>query len=315
MIKEKLNYRLNILLKIKVLVLVCLASIIAFAADNKNEAATNGKKNNAKSEQTTETAQKQSMEKRKQITEEAVAALRETQNALKALDDNKTTDALAALERASGKLTIILARDPKNALAPVNTNAVTYDILADINAITALRRDITKAMDVGRLQEARHLIKNLASETVVSVTNIPLATYPDAIKAAVKCIDNQKMEDAKKILQTALNTLVVKDIIIPLPIVIAENLLKEAQILAEKGNRSEDENKRLSALLEKTRTELDYAEALGYGTKDDFKHLFDELEQITQKTKSGKSGFGFFDKIKEFLRDIKKSDQKEEPKK
>jgi hypothetical protein len=41
-----------------------------------------------------------------------VAALRETQNALAAIDRNKTDDAIAALERATGKLEIVLARTP-----------------------------------------------------------------------------------------------------------------------------------------------------------------------------------------------------------
>jgi hypothetical protein len=39
---------------------------------------------------------------RKKIIDEAVSALAETKNALRALDEKKTEEALAALERASG---------------------------------------------------------------------------------------------------------------------------------------------------------------------------------------------------------------------
>jgi hypothetical protein len=39
----------------------------------------------------------------------------------------------------------------------------------------------------------------LASETVISTANIPLATYPDAIKEAVRLIDQNKTEEAKAI--------------------------------------------------------------------------------------------------------------------
>jgi hypothetical protein len=46
------------------------------------------------------------------LVDEAVAAVRETQNALTAIDQNKNDDAIAALERATGKLEIVLARTP-----------------------------------------------------------------------------------------------------------------------------------------------------------------------------------------------------------
>jgi len=178
--------------------------------------------------------QDQTAEKRKALFEEATTAIRETKNALKALDEKQAKEALAALERASGKLTIILGREPELALAPSDVNVVTYDILADIEAVKALREEIEDALDDGRVQQARRLIRNLASETVISVTNIPLATYPDAIKKAAKLIDEEKMDEAKKELQLALNTLVVTDTIIPLPVTTAEKYLKEAETLTEK---------------------------------------------------------------------------------
>ena len=150
--------------------------------------------------------------------EEARSVIRETENALKALDEKKNEDALAALERAAGKLAIILAREPELALAPSDVKQVTYDILGDIDAIKALRDEIEDALDDGRVQQARHLIRNLASETVIRVTNIPLATYPDVIKKAVKLIDDGKIDEAEQALQIALNTLVVNDKIFPLPV-------------------------------------------------------------------------------------------------
>src|SRR6185369_3828065 len=114
-------------------------------------------------------------EKRKAITAEAMAAVGETRNALKALDEGKKDDALAALEHATGKLDLILARDPSLALAPTNVGAVTVDVTADINNIRQVRKEAQRLMDEGKVQAARQLLKGLASETVISVTNIPLA--------------------------------------------------------------------------------------------------------------------------------------------
>ncbi len=262
--------------------------------------------------QETEAAQQdQTAEKRKELFEEATAAIRETKNALKALDENKFEEALSALERASGKLTVILGREPELALAPSDVNVVTYNILADINAVKKLRDDIEDMLDDGNVQQARRLIKNLASETVISVSNIPLATYPDAIKEAAKFIDEDKIDEAKSVLQTALNTLVITETIIPLPIVSAQKNLKEAESLTENAVRSEEQNERLGNLLKEARTDLEFAQALGYGRKKDFGNLYDQLDQIEEKTKGGKSGTGFFDKIKGYLKDTIQSSQTE----
>ena len=69
------------------------------------------------------------------------------------------------------------------------------------------------------MQQARALLSGLASESELQVTNLPLATYPAAIKAVAPLIDAGKKDEAKAALQLALNTLVVERFITPLPTV------------------------------------------------------------------------------------------------
>ena len=240
-------------------------------------------------------------DKRKQITSEAMAAIDETRNALKCLDGNQKDNALQALEQATGKLDLILARDPKLALAPTRVDAVTYDVYADIDKVMAARKDAQALLTDGKVPEARQILDSLRSETVISVSNIPLATYPDAIKKAVKQIDDGKLEDAKETLQTALDTLVVTDTVVPLPVIAAQDVLKDAKKLSEKGDRSANENKKLGNLLAEARSKLEFAQALGYGTAGDFKDLYGELDVIKEKTDFGKSGKGFFDEVEASL--------------
>jgi hypothetical protein len=253
--------------------------------------------------------QEQAAEKRKQITAEAMTAVSETSNALKALDEGKKDDALAALERTTGKLELILARDPQLTLAPTNVNEVTTSVIADTDKVRQFRREAQRLLDDGQVQAARHLLQGLASETVIRVANIPLGTYPDAIKQAVKLIDDGKQDDAKKVLQTALNTLVVTDTIIPLPVTATQNMLKDAEQLAEKKDRSPDDNKKLNDLLVASHGQLEFAEALGYGTRQDFKDLYMQLDDIKAKTSDGKSGTGFFDHIAYSLSTLLRSNQ------
>ncbi len=236
---------------------------------------------------------------------DAQAAIDETQKALDALDQGKKDEALAALERVTGKLDLILARDPKLALAPVSVATVVRDLYANQDTVKAAIKEARSDLNDGKVQQARALLGGLASETELQVTNIPLATYPAAIKAVAPLIDAGKKDEAKAALQLALNTLVVERFITPLPTVRARAMLGEAEKLAEKSGRNSDENKKLHDLVENARQQLELGEMLGYGTKDDYKPLYTQLDDIQTKTGDGKSGKGIFDTIKASLKNLK----------
>ena len=104
--------------------------------------------------------QSQTEDKRKTLMADATSAIQETQTALKQLDDGNTKEALAALERATGKLDVILALDPTLALAPAGVGVVTYDVQGGLDAVNKARKQVENFMDAGQLQEARRLLKN-----------------------------------------------------------------------------------------------------------------------------------------------------------
>lgn len=250
-------------------------------------------------------AGKQAEEKRKVVMQDAVVALKETQNALKLLEANKPKEALAALEKVTGKLELILARDPELALAPVDVEAVTRDLLADIETVKAMIYDAREYLDDGEIQKARPIIANLASEIVIRSANIPLGTYPDAIKAIVPLIDQGKLDEAKAALQDVLHTLVVvNEGVIPLPVVRAEMLLDAAEKLAEKEKRTDEENKKVSSLLDEAGKQLKLADLLGYGDRDAYKSMYQELDRIAGQVSGGEGGKGWFDKIRKEISDL-----------
>jgi hypothetical protein len=253
--------------------------------------------------------QSQTEDKRKALMADATSAIQETQSALKLLDDNKPQEALAALERATGKLDVILARDPRLELAPAGITVTTYDIAGGLDTVKKLRKQAEDLIDDGKLQDARRLLNGLASETVVSVTNVPLATYPAAISSAVKLIDEKKFDAAKRVLQAALNTQVLTDTIIPLPVVRAQEYLKSAEALAEKKDRTQEDNDHLKQALDQAKSQIQLAQALGYGAKTDFDSLDRQLAEVREKTADNKSGIGLFTKIKASIDELLKSSQ------
>ena len=244
-------------------------------------------------------------EKRKKILSEATVAIEESRKALKALDEDKPEEALKSLELATGKLALIVARAPELALATVDIDVKILDVFANVKTLeTAVKRATTYLKD-GEIQLARPLVASLASEMVIESINIPLATYPEAIKDIVPLIDEGKVNEAKTALQAALNTLVViEEEIIPLPVMRAKTMLKEAETLAESQERKEEENKELATFLDDAENQLKLAEVLGYGDKKAFKPMYEQLDKIREKTKDGKSGAGFFDKLTEQVSNI-----------
>lgn len=254
-------------------------------------------------------SEQRTVDKRKEIVSEAVSTIRETQDALKLLDEGKNKEALGAVERATGKLETVLARDPKVSLVPMSVAVVTKDVYTSLDAIKKAKADAEQDLRAGRVQEARRLLDALVSETVISTTNIPLATYPDALKKSAKLIDENKTVEAKAVLQSALDTLVVADIVVPIPVVVARIDLEKAEELSKKNNRTQQQNKELSELLTAADTEIDYAQALGYGKPADFDAFRRQAREIKTKTAGGKSGTDFFQQIKTYIESMTKDSQ------
>lgn len=248
-----------------------------------------------------ESIELQKTEQREKLIEDATIAMEKTIEALEALEDDEKDKALDALSIATGKLELVVARDPSLALAPVDVSVTTYDLYAQPETIEAVLDETKELLDDGRVQAARGLLSTLASETVIETANVPLAAYPAAIKAVTPMIDAGKIAEAKAALRAALDTIVISRVIVPLPVTRARLLLADAEELAEKKERSETENQELADALAGSREQLRIAELLGYGEAAWFAPMYEQIDQIEAKTEGGKSGEGFFDRIKKDL--------------
>ncbi len=243
-------------------------------------------------------AEQQARDDAAQVLDEAIAALDETGAAIKALGEDRVDDAVAALERAIGKLEVTLADNPELALAPVAVTSSVIDIAATPSEIKAMRNQALRLMKDHRLQQARVIVTGLASEIDISTTYIPLETYPLALKSAAALAKDGQKEDALAVLDAALGTLVVVDTAIPLPLLRAGVLIDKAKGLSEKADRSDDENAQLASLLDQIDREIARGEALEYGGPGAFDDIRAEMRVIRDKVSGGGSGEGFFDKLK-----------------
>ncbi|WP_052166377.1 YfdX family protein [Methylobacter tundripaludum] len=244
-------------------------------------------------------------EKRQQLVTEAAEAVSGTQKAVEALEKNDPKTALSILQTVSGKLDIILAKAPSLALIPADIETDYFNFTGDSKAIKQELKKADDLLDSGKIQDARQILSGLASELSITVTNIPIGSFPVAIKEAVALIDAGKTEEAANTLNEVLGMLVKTTETIPLPILSAEALLNEASAMENKKDLSKEKSKEeIMKLTSEATNELQRAELLGYGTSSDYKTLYASIDDIKKTLHSDKSQTTW-ERVKQTLSELK----------
>jgi len=131
-------------------------------------------------------ARKAAGERMAKFSKEAADAIQAVDEAITLLDKGKKDEAIKKLEVASGKLEIAMAAEPSLELVPVATDVFTYDLITSPKQVKADLDAVDDLIDAGDVQTARVLLNRLRSEIITETTYLPVASYPDAIKRAVR---------------------------------------------------------------------------------------------------------------------------------
>ncbi len=251
-----------------------------------------------------QTAQKDFAVKLSEDTKQALSILGETQNVLDYYTKDKTKEAKEELAKLIGELEILITKDPDLALIPVSETYEINDAQIDIPVAYKITEAAEEAMEDGYYQVAKRLLGSLTSELNVKTTYLPLATYPDAMRLAAALLDEGKKDESAAILLKALNTLVVKQVDLPLPVLRAEEYIN----LGADAMSGEDKDKKDVAMsyLDNAAYQLELAQAMGYGKKDkEYKELADALDELRQMLKDDKETKGKFDALSEKIKSFK----------
>jgi YfdX protein len=242
------------------------------------------------------------------LDQEAIAAVEQTENAIKSIAANNKNDALASIERATGRINILLARNPTSALIPVHVEVGVIDVApADIKLIDQMVQRATDATKERHLPAARLLLAALVSELRIHTTFVPLATYPAALQQAARLLDQGKNQDAGGVLLTALNTLVIDDRVVPLPLILAQAAIESAD--AQRQNKD-----KALALLQTAQNETNRSLHLGYMSDDsEYKALDRDISALESAIKGTSDTSSMFlhlrDRISAFLKRQKEHEQ------
>jgi len=94
-------------------------------------------------------------------------------------------------------------------------------------------------------------------------------------------IDAGKLDEAKQVLYDVLDTFITEQGITPLSIIRAEEKLDEAFQIEHKSDLSKQETRdKITKLVKNAEQNIKVAQALGYGTKDDYEVLYDSIDAL-----------------------------------
>ena len=221
---------------------------------------------------------------RSHIVKEAVEAVVLTQKVLVDIAKKDKKEAIKNIEKAIGKLEVILAKKDAPLMLPIDTSISAYEFKADLSTIKKGIKTVKDLLDDGKVQEARRVLNTLQSEIDITTVSLPLASYPKALKLAASYLHEGKLQEAKDVLEMALNTLVETKVVIPIPLITAEALIHDAKKIAKK------DKKQALKHLELAQEELKKAQLLGYTSDSDITYkILDSAIRKVQKEIKGKN--------------------------
>ena len=232
---------------------------------------------------------------------EAIESLKFAQTAVIALEHNDAKAATESLEKALGKLEVIMAAKDAPKLLPINNVIRVQEFVGTAEDVDKAVKAVKTLLDEGKVQEARALIAPLASEIDITVVNLPLASYPAALKLAASYVHDGKLDKAKEVLYIALSTFTEVTEVVPIP------LLESTDLIAAASRIAKEDKTRALKYLDAASDALDVAEKLGYVSESEttYKMLHEKIKEVQKEIKGKNRAEKLFESLAQKLKEFK----------
>jgi tetratricopeptide (TPR) repeat protein len=251
-------------------------------------------------EAVTAKATQDARQKSQNFNADAVAAINQVEQAARLLKREKYEEAQNQLNSADKRLEAAIAADPSLKLIPVVQDVSSYDLLTSPKAVKDEVNAISEELKAGNVQVARVRLDQLRSELITNLVYLPVEIYPAAIKEAVREIGAKQYSQAEATIDTAMNSLVQEVEVIPLPVLLANNAILDAE-----AKRSTDTEQALWD-LDYAHEQMLTAERLGYfyGDTDDYKAALQHIENLRSAIGSKSEVDSLFTKAREGVKHL-----------
>ncbi len=242
-----------------------------------------------------------------QASKEILSGLQNSIMALRTLQANNKSAAKQALESATKSFDAALKKNPKLDMVPIDERITVNDFTGDAKLVKHIKNSVVSLLKDNDTQAARAMLLPLEDQMMVSTQYLPMKLYPDATKQAQKDLAKGNTKAAFGDIVTALNSVVIKSVIIPIPLLTAQDMTLEASKLGKK-----DKTKALK-LLSSAQDELQKALLLGYTKKHTkaYKSLENEIESIKKAVDGGNSVDRMYEHVKHSFESLLKLHRKE----
>jgi hypothetical protein len=149
------------------------------------------------------------------------------------------------------------------------------------------------------------MIQALQSEIDTTLINLPLASYPNALKLAGKYIHEKKLGNAKEVLRMALDTFVQEVIVLPIPVLTANILLTHSHHIAKLVDKKDKEL--ALKYLDEAKEQLEIAKQLGYLSESTvtYKVLQENIDDVKKEIGGENKPVKLFNSLKKNITEFK----------
>ncbi len=212
---------------------------------------------------------------------EILKAFGDTVRAVQAIQHKDTKSAQKYLQEADKLFTSVLKKNPQLKFVPVDEMILVNDVIItpqDAKRVVDGARELLKYY---RTQAARELLTPLKDEMDVLTSYLPMELYPAATKKALEALKKGKVDQTLGVLADAFNTIVTVKTVIPIPLLAAQDFVRQAAAL-DKSKKEE-----ATKLLEAAKAELQKAYYFGYTDKRSaaYKDLYDQINALEKEIK------------------------------
>lgn len=212
-------------------------------------------------------------EKRRAVVSAAATAVETCGMAYKALDDGDLDAAKGLIETARQQLTQLKSSKPDIAAIPIDAQGKLIHLSTDVRRLKVLQNKIKQLVANNNYQAARPLIDMMSDEMRVRIMLLPITPFKAEIESVSELIRSGYISRAKAHLHDAMDRLLVKDEMVPIPILRAEELVAEASNLNTPTVPSHVPYAETRRMIADARAQLKIAEMMGYGERKDYAEM------------------------------------------
>jgi len=211
------------------------------------------------------------------IIQEAADVISLTRSVISSISDKDYADAIETLNTAIARAELIIRTDHATRIIS-EVNIEVLDRVEDAETAVHLINNIDSLMELGELQEAKNLMKQLTSELRITRESISILSYLQTLKNADQLLKNKQYENALLELNSVLDNITIERSVTPLPLIIAQKMINVSENLMRE---EQPDKENVLTLLNNAEYQVRFSELLGYGkTENEYQDIFDKIKKI-----------------------------------